>query len=255
MIPSIDKTLHYLNSVSKENKHIEFSGVPYDLTTTEEFYIQPSTFCKDECLSCGQCCRNYDTIMFPTDYDEIKRRADEGQEPYQFYLDNCQEFTLSIEGKEYKYFSVPPMTAKDNHDIWCDGHKVLNCRWIFIKDGLKLCKIHEYRCITCGFPHMELYQNHEGYRGYLGHKQFGRNHQLGCKVDIRRPLDKATLDDNIYWLTRLNTVADYLEVKTYLPEILSTLYSIDIDHVPEKAIVLTKTRTKKLFNLGRVQGV
>ena len=249
MISSLDKTLHYLNCVSKENHHLGFAGSSYELTAKDEFYIQPSTFCKDECLSCGQCCRNYDTIMFPTDYDEIKRRADEGQEPYQFYLDNCKELSITADGKEFKYYGVAPMSSKDNHGIWCDGHTVLNCRWIFIRDGKKLCKIHEYRCITCGFPHMELYPNHTGTRGYLGHKQFGRNWQLGCKVDIRKPLDKATLDDNIYWLTRLQTVADYLGVGTYLPEILSTLYNVDIDNTPKETIILRRSKVKKLFNL------
>lgn len=249
MISSLDKTLHYLNCTSKENYHLEFAGSTYELTAKEEFGIRPSTFCKDECLSCGQCCRNYDTIMFPTDYDEIKRRADLGQEPYQFYLDNYKELPISVDGKEFKYYSVAPMTAKDNHDIWCNGHTVLNCRWIFLRDGKKLCKIHEYRCITCGFPHMELYPNHIGTKGYLGHKQFGRNWQLGCKVDIRRPLDKETLDDNIYWLTRLNTVADYLGVNTYLPEILSTLNKIDIDLPPTETIILRKDRPKRLFNI------
>ena len=249
MISSLDKTLHYMNCVSKNNHHLEFAGSSYELTAKDQFYIQPSTFCKDECLSCGQCCRNYDTIMFPTDIDEINRRAAEGQEPYQFYLDHCEELPLLVDGNEYKYFSVPPMTAQDSHDIWCDRHTVLNCRWIFLKDGLKLCKIHEYRCITCGFPHMELYANHQNTKGYLGHKQFGRNHQLGCKVDIRRPLDKETLDDNIYWLTRLQTVADYLGLNTYLPEILSTLYNVDIDNTPKETIILRRSKVKKLFNL------
>lgn len=249
MISSLDKTLHYMNCVSKENHHLEFAGTSYEMTAKSEFYIQPSTFCKDECLSCGQCCRNYDTIMFPTDYDEIKRRADAGEAPYQFYIENHQKLPITIDGKEFSYLSVAPMTSKDSHDIWCNGHTVLNCRWIFLKDNLKLCSIHEYRCITCGFPHMELYPNHEGTRGYLGHKQFGRNWQLGCKVDIRRSLDKETLESNIYWLNRLKIVADYFGINTYLPEILSTLYSIDIDNPPTNTIVLKKPKMKRLFDL------
>lgn len=247
MISSLDKTLHYLNCVSKNNHHLEFVGKSYELTAKSEFGIRPSTFCKDECLSCGQCCRNYDTIMFPTDYDELRRRADDGQEPYQFYLDNCSKLPLLVDGKEFSYFSVPPMTAKDNHDIWCDRHTVLNCRWIFIRDGKKLCRIHEYRCITCGFPHMELYPNRSNTIGYLGHKQFGRNHQLGCKVDIRKPLDEATLQDNIYWLTRLNTVADYLGIKTYLPEILDQLGKINVADPPTETIVLKRNCNKQVF--------
>lgn len=250
MISSVDKTLHYLNSVSKDRHHIEFANSYYDMVAKDEFFIQPSLFCKDECLSCGQCCRNYDTIMFPTDMEELRRRADAGQEPYQFYLDNCNSLPMCVDGKSFEYYSVPPMSSKDSHDIWCDRHTVLNCRWIFMKDNLKLCKIHEYRCITCGFPHMELYMNKQiTNRGYLGHKQFGRNHQLGCKVDISRPMDQTTLDDNIYWLTRLQTVADYLGIETWLPDILQTLNNIDLNNLPTHTIVLRRSNTKRLFGI------
>lgn len=250
MIPSVDKTIHYLDAVSKDNHHVEFAGISYDITRSSEFGIRPSMFCKDECLSCGQCCRNYDTVMFPTDMEEINRRAADGQEPYQFFLDNCKEDPLIIDGKEYSYISVPPMTAKDSHDIWTINHKVLNCRWIFLEGDKKYCKIHKYRCITCGFPHMELYQNHTRTHGYLGHKQFGRNHQLGCKVDITRPLDQETLDENIYWLRRLETVANYLNVETYLPEIIETLDNIDINDVPTDTIYFKDARrSRKLFGI------
>lgn len=249
MISSLDKTLHYLNCVSKDYHKLEFAGKIYELIGKEEFGIRPSTFCKDECLSCGQCCRNYDTIMFPTDYDEIKRRADRGEEPYQFYLDNYDELPIIVDGQELTYYSVAPMTSKDNHDIWCNNHTVLNCRWIFLRDNKKLCRIHEYRCITCGFPHMELYPNHDHTKGYLGHKQFGRNWQLGCPVDIRRPMDRETLDDNIYWLTRLRIVADYLGVDTYLPEIIATLEDTDLNNVPTDTITFRKQKHKSLFKI------
>ena len=249
MIPSIEKTLNYLNSVSKDDHVIEYCGLTYKMEGKSSFGIRPSTFCKDECLSCGQCCRNYDTVMFPSDIPEIRRRAEAGQEPYQFYLDHCDEYSVNIDGRECKFFSVPPMTAKDNHDIWTTNHKVLNCRWIFIKDNKKLCRIHEYRCITCGFPHMELYYNSDHTVGFLGHKQFGRNHQLLCPVDIRRPLDKETLEDNIYWLTRLNVVAEYFGINTYLPEILEFLESVDVNNPPAETYFLKKSSQKKLFNL------
>lgn len=249
MISSLDKTLHYLNCVSKENHHLEFAKHSYELTAKEEFCIRPSMFCHDECLSCGQCCRNYDTIMFPTDLDEIKRRAGAGEEPYQFYLDNMKVLPITVDGNDHEYLSVAPMSTKDNHDIWCDRHTVLNCRWIFLEGDKKYCKIHEYRCITCGFPHMELYPNHVGTKGYLGHKQFGRNWQLGCKVDIRQPWDESTKQENIYWLRRLQTVADYLEVNTYLPEILETLINIDIDVPPKSDITFKLNRRKQLFNI------
>lgn len=249
MIPSIEKTLHYLNSVSKDNHKITYCGLTYEMTAKKSFGIRPTTFYKDECLSCGQCCRNYDTVMFPSDMPEIKRRAEEGQEPYQFYLDNCNEYSVYIDGKECRFFSVPPMTAKDNHDIWTTNHKVLNCRWIFLRDGKKLCRIHEYRCITCGFPHMELYYNHEHDVGFLGHKQFGRNHQLGCTVDLKRPMDTETLEDNLYWLGRLQVVADYFDLRTYLPEIIEFLKRVDISDPPAETYFMKREQPKKLFNI------
>lgn len=238
-----------MNCVSKGDHHLEFAGKSYDMTAKSEVDIRPSMFCKDECLSCGQCCRNYDTIFFPTDLPELERRTSLHQTPFVYYLENCNHLPITIDGVEKEYLSLPPMTSKDNHDIWCDRHTVLNCRWIFLKDDKKLCRIHRYRCITCGFPHMELYPNKDGTKGYLGHKQFGRNWQLGCKVDIRRPLDQATLEDNIYWLDRLRIVADYFGIETYLPEIIGTLNSIDIDDVPTDTIVIKKGKQKKLFNI------
>lgn len=247
MISSLDKTLHYMNCVSKDYHKFEFAGSVYEMQPKTEFNIRPSTFCKDECLSCGQCCRNYDTIMFPTDYDEIKRRADEGQEQYQFFLDHMDRLPIIVDGHAKEYLSVPPMTSKDNHDIWCNNHTVLNCRWIFLEGDKKYCRIHKYRCITCGFPHMEMYSNKANNVGYLGHKQFGRNWQLGCKVDIRRPLDQETLDDNIYWLNRLNIVADYMGVRTYLPEIIGILKDVDINNVPTGTITLSPHKIKNII--------
>lgn len=249
MISSLDKTLHYMNCVSKDYHKFEFAGKTYEMQPKQSVEIRPSMFCKDECLSCGQCCRNYDTIMFPTDYDEIKRRADAGEAPYQFYLDNYDELPIIVDGVEYRYLSVAPMTTKDNHDLWTKGHTVLNCRWIFLEGEKKYCSIHKYRCITCGFPHMELYPNKENNKGYLGHKQFGRNWQLGCPVDIRRPLDKETLEENIYWLNRLWIAADYLGVATFLPEIISTLSEVDVENPPTETITISKHRIIKLFDI------
>lgn len=248
MISSLDKTLHYMDCVSKGSYHLEFRDTSYDMIPKDEFILRPSTFCKDECLSCGQCCRNYDTVFFPTDLPELERRKEEKQTPFVYYLDNCDTLPITINGEEKQYLSLRPMNQTDSHDIWCNKHTVLNCRWIFVKDDKKLCRIHRYRCITCGFPHMELYQNKLHTTGYLGHKQFGRNWQLGCPVDIKRPLDKETLEDNIYWLTRLQTVADYFGVETYLPEILESLSQVDVDNPPTDSIVFSRSKSKKLFN-------
>lgn len=238
-----------MNCASKGNHKLSFVGNDYEMTASNEFIIRTSMFFKDECISCGQCCRNYDTIMFPTDLDEIKRRADAGQEQYKFYLDNCAELPIIIDGKEYKYYSVPPMTSKDSHDIWTNGNTSLNCRWIFLKDNKKYCRIHEYRCITCGFPHMEMWTNPSRNSGFLGHKQFGRNFRLGCQVDIKRPLDQETLNDNIYWLERLNIVADYFNIDTYLPEVINFLKTVDVNNPPKYDIVFNKSSSKKLFTI------
>lgn len=247
MIPSIDKVLHYINAASKDNCSIQYLNNNYQITAKSEFGVRPSFFHKDECLSCGQCCRNYDTVMFPQDIPEIRRRAESGQESYQSYLDNCDEYSIFVNSVEKKFYSVPPMTAKDNHDIWTTNHTVLNCRWIFIKDSKKLCKIHEYRCITCGFPHMEIYPNRTETVGFLGHKQFGRNHQLKCPVDIWRPMDQETFNDNVYWLNRLKSAADYLGIETYLSDVLDFLQTVDITKPPAETVMFKKNRNRQLF--------
>lgn len=250
MIPSVDKTVHYLDAICKGHHVMEFAGVIYETSPKEEFRIRPSTFFKDTCLSCGQCCRNWDTVFFPSDLAELEKRASRGQESYQEYLDIMTEDTILVDGEEKIYYSAPPMYKNDGHDIWVTGHTVRNCRWIFMQDDKKLCKIHEYRCITCGFPHMELYMNIAKTHGFLGHKQFGRNNQLGCKVDIKKePMDQGTLDSNIYWLSRLEVVADYFGVSTYLPEVLDYLRNLNLDDLPDMDVIFKPTRTKKLFNL------
>lgn len=250
MIPSVEKTIHYLDCISKQNYTVKFADCVYQITAKSEFYVRPTMFLKDNCLSCGQCCRNYDTVMFPNDMPKITKLAENGSLAHKEYLDKAEKLSIFVDDTEKFYFSVPPMTAKDSHDIWCTKHNVLNCRWIFMLDDKKLCKIHDYRCITCGFPHMTLYVNGKNDIGFLGHKQFMRNHQLGCPVDIKKePADKRTLDDNIYWLTRLNSVADYLGISTYLPEVIDYLKCIDIDNPPDDSLVLKRGHTKKIFNL------
>jgi len=251
MIPSVDKTVHYLDAVSKASHVIDFADVHYEMTPKEEFRIRPSTFFKDYCLGCGQCCRNWDTVFFPSDLDELYRQRDAGSEAHAEYLDVMQEANIYIDGKEKKYYSAPPVFLRDSHHIWVDSHTTLNCRWIYIEDGKKLCKIHNYRCITCGFPHMELYMNHVRTHGFLGHKQFGRNNHLGCKVDIKKNhMDQVTLHSNIYWLERLQVVADYFGLSTYLPEIIDYMKHVDLNNLPTLDVTFNPFPSKrKLFDL------
>ena len=240
-ISSLDKIIHYINCVCLSDSIIEYEGTHIELKPVESVIILPNMWYKDECKCCGQCCRNYNTVFSDDEYSYLKTLDSDSHREYQrLQLDKV----ISVDGNDYIYHEVPPMNSKDTHNIYTDNGKALNCRWINLQeDGRKLCKIHTYRTITCGFPHMEFRRQKDSNTGYVGHLQFGRNNQLGCTVDIKAaPYDALTQEDDLYWLRRLDHFSSEYGIETLLPRVIECVENINLTNLPQEAIIISGKR-------------
>lgn len=239
MISSILKILNYLQYCSDFDGVVEFDDQVVKFKKIKELVISETLWHKDYCLCCGQCCRNYDTIFSEMEFEEVKKLATTSQ-AHQEVIDIAIQKNLVVDGQSYIYYMIPPMVAKDSHGIKTFNGKVLNCRWIDLQpDGKKFCRIHDYRTITCGFPHLEFREIGKAHVHSLRHIQFGRNHELGCTVDLTSPeYDKATYDDDFYWLNRLYDFSVQYNIPTLLPKVLDIYKHIDINNPPKEDIVI-----------------
>lgn len=223
---------------------VEIQGPGFTLGSpgVKEVRIHATIFQKDGCNGCGVCCSNYDTCFFENELDYIsspdrltefkeKNLPIEAQDKLMNLL---QEHDIQVNGVVKHIYVVPPLKPKEI-ELYHRKNRPA-CRWIIPREtGEKHCSIHPIRSITCGFPHLTITPSHQYRRDYtvIAHRQYGRNHQLGCEVPIGRKypqqFDQETFDTDIYWLKRLNEVADYIGVTTWLPEVIAYL----LDHVED----------------------
>lgn len=230
---SIEKLCNYIGFTVKEDTVIKLPGKELNYRAKKGIVIQPSLFFSDYCVGCGVCCANYDTAYVGNEMELLNSDVTQAFEDKNLDVSNQQVLlnmleTLNIEvnGKSKIMYRVKEQGSV-NHGIHADGKpNRLLCRWIKVReDGHKHCGIHPIRSITCGFPHMEMFKRmpDNGYT-YLGIKQYGRNHQLGCPVVFEENVfHKEVLLEKIYWLKRLQSACHYLEIPTWLDDVIKWL--------------------------------
>ena len=247
-ISSLSKIIKYASCVCTKPYTLKYAGTEDIIRPVEGCYIRTSMWYADKCLCCGQCCRNYNTIFSDKEYQHLCTLDTPGHKEYVALQKDC---ILEVNGVPHVYHEVPHMTSKDSHGIYTNKHTDLNCRWVTLKDGLKLCRIHTYRTITCGFPHMEFRQSTSSPTSSLFHIQFGRNHQLGCKVDIKaEPYNQETKDDDLYWLHRLHEFTSEYGIETILPAIIECVENVDLNNLPKQDIFIPAHPARRLFQIS-----
>lgn len=261
----------HIADLAKERVEIHGQGICIESEGVEEVRINATFFQKDTCYGCGLCCTNYDTCFFPNELEYISSverliEFDEKNLPIENQhklFDLLEKQTILVNGVEHQLYVVPPLKPKEI-DLYLRANRPA-CRWIIPREtGEMHCGIHPIRSITCGLPHMNIIRASRGSSDntVISHRQFGRNHQLGCKVPIGsshpQEFDKQTFDTNIYWLTRLKEAADSIGVQTWLPEVIDYLLSHEHDFEEGKFpkflgdskyeyISICKSSQKKLF--------
>lgn len=253
---SVEKTFYYLSNVSREEHTIQCGKDEYPLYAKEGVIIRTSMFHADHCIRCGRCCGDFDTVFFGNEIRAFSQNTiipneiaeypginqdDSNLSARQLFMSIKQTVPVFVDYQERgEIIFTPPTTAKTANYICPRKPNKRNCRYMGIDgEGNNLCTIHTFRPISCGFPHMELYGTEKNKYGFLGHKQYGRNSFLGCPINVKdEPYDESTKQSNIYWLKRLLDVSVYLEIETFLPEIISILENVDINNPPTKDIII-----------------
>lgn len=231
--------MRYISCVSDFEGDVEFEGHVQHFIRQPAINISQSLWHKTYCLCCGECCKNFNTVFSAEEYKEVQRRANEGSEPHKDYCSLAVELPLKVNGVDYHYVEVPPMSPKDPNALMNKRGTAIHCRYIDPQpDGKKFCRIHEYRSVSCGFPHLEL-RCTQGHTPSLLHVQYGRNWALGCPVDLKLPeYDQETYENDVYWLTRLYEFAESYNIPTMLPQILEIFSKVDVANPPTENIRL-----------------
>lgn len=137
MYSSISKILNYISCVSTADVQVKFKEKPdsskeciVELPANSKVKINASVWHKDYCNCCGQCCRNYDTVFSPNEFLTVKHFAEQGSQPHQEIVDKAVQIEMEVNNVKHTFWSVPPMTNKDSHNIMVNTGTCLNCRWI-----------------------------------------------------------------------------------------------------------------------------
>lgn len=242
---SIEKLFYYIGHTVKEDITVLINSKKLMYPKRKGVIIQPSFFSSDSCIGCGICCADYDTAysgneitMLESAKHEVFKDLDLPVENIAKVLTLLEPVSVEVNGNIKTMYHVKEQ-GSCNHGIYVTGKpNRLQCRWIIERDdGRRHCGIHPIRSVTCGFPHMELFRVgvDKGY-SYLGIKQYGRNHQLGCPVQFEQNVfNLEVFEEKLYWLTRLQAICHYLDIPTWLDEIINYLQS-----------------NKKMFEAGRI---
>lgn len=238
-ISSVSKTLKYLECVSSAETTITFDGEVMNFPKQKALRLCKTFWHKDYCNCCGQCCRNYNIVYSKNEFEQVKKA--------ELVLGNlsvtnlAERKKLTVGSNSYIYYEVPAMTKNEGHDLWVNSHTVRNCRFAYLEsDGVtKHCMIHNYRPITCGFPHMEFHRPRvEGGIPTLHHIQFGRNHMLQCNVDLSLPYDEETYLSDLRWLHKLDDFGNEYNIPTFLPKVIQYIESVDWKNPPTQDIMI-----------------
>lgn len=241
-VNNIAKLLQYLTAVSKDpvkivNKHgvEEIHG-----DKIKSICLNKTFFYSDSCFMCGGCCPSEPNVYTESEYKAIK---DANQTMYEVwgldYLYNeklkegLHNQTITINDKDIHVYQY----NKDENIMYLPirGRKLTRCSWLFEDDHHNYkCRIHPVRSITCIMPHLRFFHKSGSHSTSMGISQFGRNWQLGCKVEFTEPADEKefyeTKISRISKLKRLNQVGLDMNIETYLPEVIDKIDDLEFDN-------------------------
>lgn len=245
MASSLYKILRYISCVSDFNGIVEYENEHAQFYKQKGIRISETFWHKDYCTCCGECCGNFNTIFSANEFETVKSMDDE---PHKRAAELAVERKVIVDGQEFSYYEIPTLKSKDEPQIWNKRGTSIQCRFVDPQpDGkTKYCAIHLYRPISCGFPHMELRLNPKSPANMssLRHIQYGRNHMLGCPVDLKKlEYDESTYNGNLYWLQRLNDFADEYHIPTFLPKVIDYIKTVDWQNPPKEDVIIYNKRT------------
>lgn len=216
-----------------------------EATSADSVVISPMFFRDFVCKNCGNCCSKIDTFLFFTK-PEIKNN-------------NINETDLKTLGFEKILIGI---TSKDdkskgwlrsiNATKWNISRKG-KCIWL---DKDKHCRIHSSKPVQCILSpiYIDKYTRKKNARGAKGplitmrltKRLIGRNWLFGCKME-KEKMTPQVLSRDIRKLELLLSIAEYLKIETWLPEIIDRLKPCtDSEHVIWSSVVDTSVVIKPI---------
>lgn len=208
----IFKLLKHLGHIVKEPLKLEMGGHVEAYSPPVKVFISSKFFRSAKCKACGKCCSGISRAFLPGEINE-RIRIEKGI---------CNQLFMTINGQV-----APPFWAYFNHGEKCD----------FLINSL--CSIHNMKPIHCALPMMEI--DRTGDHSRLIKRPHGRNWRFGCPAEFKKFDYNEFLNWDFVNLKRLQLVAEYLSISTWLPEIIDYLEKnkeIFKTSIPDEQIVI-----------------
>ena len=210
-IGSIFRLLKQLGHIVKEKTLVMVGTVVEEYIPPVKVVISAKFFRSAGCKKCGKCCENivgkgFSLVALST--DDIPRSSDV------FVYTN--HMTLP----------VPSLSVYFNRGEVCD----------FVKDSL--CSIHDKKPVHCALPMVEVDKTKD--RARLIKRPRGRNWRFGCPAEFR-DFDYNEFLWDLANLKRLQEIAEYLKMNTWLPEIIECLDTNKEKYrttIPDKSVII-----------------
>lgn len=241
-VDNISKLLQYLTVVSKDPvKIVNKKGIEETHgDKIESICLNRAFFYNDNCFMCGGCCPSESNVYTESEYKAIKEATQTMYEVWGLDYSYNEKLnkgmhsqTVTINNKDINIYQYD----KDENIMYLPvrGRELTRCSWCFEgNDHHYKCRIHPVRSITCIMPHLRFFHKSGSHNTSMGISQFGRNWQLGCKVEFKEPKDEKEFDEiklsRISKLKRLNQVGFDMNIETYLPEVIDKINDLAFDN-------------------------
>ena len=216
------KLLEYIGRVTKESLEVEIAGHTEVWSPPTKVVISDKFFRSAKCKACGKCCSGISRAFLPEEVDE-QWRIEKGI---------IDQLSVSINGRD-----ALPFWVYFNHSEKCDF--LVNSR----------CSVHSNKPIQCSLTPM--YFDKVKDRTRLTKRLPGRNWRVGCPMELKEFDYDEFLNWDLVMLKRLRRVAEYLNISSWLPEVIDYLDSnkeIFKTVIPDKQIVIYERKK----DIGRI---
>ena len=180
-----------------ESTTIEINGKTIKYEPSKKIEITDAFFRNFNCQRCGNCCQKTQIDLFWTenDYYDLPNNI----------KDYARCISIKVDGREEHLW----MYKNDNKE--CHFYKFNK------QEEISSCEIHRWKPIICWLTPIWIDKIKDT---VVIHKRIiKRNWKYGCKMK----LCKVNLKEDIKKFERLNNITNYLQIKTYLPQIIAYL--------------------------------
>lgn len=215
------KFLDLIGRLSKKDLTIELKeGKFLEYKTPKKVSISHLFFRDGQCKRCGRSC-NVGFNLYWTENEYIDFIYD-----YTFKR-KLIPISIRINGKEKHLFKYENPTSKTS---WC--------KLVLKNSENYTCGIHDIKPIHCSLPPIQIDQRYQ--RTILTKRLFGRNFKFGCEVQWE-PFNRKFFEEwDLPQLKRLRDSSHYLEVDTWLDEIINYFEkkTLKEEEIPTSSIVI-----------------